>query len=64
MIKEMQINATLRHRLWSIRLAKTKKNGNARQAKTRGTNTLITWGWAGKLEQPFQGQLGTCVKSC
>lgn len=36
MIKEMQINATLRHHLWSIRLAKTKKNGNARQAKDKG----------------------------
>ena len=43
-IKEMQVHVTLRYHSWSIRLAKTKKNGNARQARTRGTKALITWG--------------------
>ena len=44
MIKEMQVHATLRYHSWSIRLAKTEKNGKARQARTRGTKALITWG--------------------
>jgi len=55
MIKEMQMNTTLRYHFWSIRLAKTKKNGNAKAGKDKGKKqTLITHWWVCKLEQPFQ----------
>lgn len=41
MIKEMQMNVTPRYHLWSIRWAKTKKNGNAKAGKDKGRNLLV-----------------------
>lgn len=35
MIKEMQINATIKYHLWNIKLAKTKKNGNTNTGKDK-----------------------------
>lgn len=55
MIKEMQMNVSPRYHLWSIRWAKTKKNGNAKAGKDKGRKqTLVTRWWVCKLEQPFQ----------
>lgn len=53
--KETQMNATLRYHLWIIRLAKTKKNGNAEARKDKGKEqTLITCWRVYKLERPFR----------
>lgn len=53
-IKEMQMNATRRYHLQNIRLAKTKKNGNAEVGKDKGKEqTLVTCWWVCKLE-PFR----------
>lgn len=54
-IKEMQMNAILRYYLWNIRLAKTKKNGNAEAGKDKGKEqTLVTCWRVCKLEPPFR----------
>lgn len=62
-IKEMQISATLRYHLWNIRLAKTKKNGNAKQARTRGTNTLKLGGGHVKWNNLSKGNLAHILKA-